>query len=367
MIAVPLVDLKATFHPIKREVMRAFEEIFDNMQLFQGPNLRALEEEFTSYCRATQGLTCSNGTDALTLALRAFDFPPGFEAIIPSHTFFATVESVVHAGGVPVMVDIDPKTYCMDPERIPPALTDKTKVIVPVHIYGHPADMDAIHRVAGARGLTVIEDAAQAHGTKYKGQPAGSLADASSFSFYFTKNLGAFGEAGFCTAKSEAVFERMQLLRHHGHASKFEHVLAGFNLRMDEIQAAVLRAKLPSLDANNARRREIAQQYNDAFADLDIVTPHTADYALPNFHCYVMQTGGRDDLVRHLAECKVGTGIHYKTPSHLQPAVRTFPHRAMPMPVTESVCSRCITLPCYPEMSETQTAHVIDSVKSFYG
>ncbi len=367
MTQVPLVDLRAAYLPIRQQVSDAFEAIFDKMGLFLGDNVQAFEAEFTEYCQADFGLGCSSGTDAATLALEAFDFKPGFEAIVPAHTFFATIESVVHAGGVPVMVDIDPKTYCMDPERVESAITRQTAVVMPVHIYGQPADVDPIVRMARDRKLKVIEDAAQAHGARYKGRPAGSLADAAAFSFYFTKNLGALGEAGFVTAKDEKVFERMKLLRHHGHHSKFEHTLIGYNMRIDELQAAVLRAKLPGLDANNAQRRRIAARYNEAFSELDMVTPYAAPYAGHNYHCYVIQTDRRDELSHHLSECNIGTGIHYKTPAHRQPALRSVPHRAMPLEVTESLCARCLTLPCYPELTDQQIEHVIDSVGRFFG
>lgn len=363
---VPLVDLRATYLPIRKKIHESFDAILDKMGLFLGENVQAFETEFAEYCGADFGLGCSNGTDALTLALSAFDFEPGFEVIVPSHTFFATIESVVHAGGVPVMVDIDPKTYTMDPDRMAAAVTPKTKAVVPVHLYGQPADLDPILRTARGHGLKVIEDAAQAHGARYKGRTAGGLTDAAAFSFYYTKNLGAFGEAGFVTASDPQVFERMKLLRHHGHATKFEHTLIGFNMRIDELQAAVLRAKLPGLDANNAKRRQIAKRFDDAFANLDVVTPFVADYAEPNYHCYVIQTERRDEFVHHLDECGVGTGIHYKQPAHLQPAMKNVPHRAMPLPVTEAVCTRCLTLPCYPELTDEQCAHVVASVQKFF-
>lgn len=290
MIRVPLVDLKATYLPIRERLQQEFDKVFDKMGLFLGENVQAFETEFTEYCQAAFGLACSNGTDAVTLAIKAFDFKPGFEVIVPAHTFFATVESVVHAGGVPVMVDIDPETYCLDADLIAAAVTPKTAAIMPVHIYGQPADVDPILRFAREHRLKVIEDAAQAHGSTYKGRKAGCLADAAAFSFYFTKNLGAFGETGFVTAKDEAVFKRMQLLRHHGHAGKHEHTLIGHNMRPDELQAVILRLKLPNLDANNATRRRIAQRYDEAFAALDVVTPHVADHVEPNYHCYVIQT-----------------------------------------------------------------------------
>lgn len=366
MVQVPLVDLRATYPPIRRQILESFEAVLDKMQLFLGENVQAFEAEFTRYCGADFGLGCSSGTDAVTLALMAFDFKPGFEVIVPSHTFFATVESVVHAGGVPVLVDIDPKTYCLDPDRIEAAITAKTAAIMPVHIYGQPADMDPINRIAGDHGLKTIEDAAQAHGSSYKARMAGSLAAAAAFSFYFTKNLGAFGEAGFVTTADQDTFERMKLLRHHGHSSRFEHTLVGYNMRIDELQAAVLRVKLPMLDANNAKRRTTAGRYDQAFASLDIVTPYVADYAQPNYHCYVIQTDRRDELHHHLAECGIGTGIHYKTPIHLQPAIKTIPHRAHRMPVTESLCRRCLTLPCYPELTDEQVQHVIASVGRFF-
>lgn len=365
MIQVPLVDLRATYLPIRDRLTDSFDRIFDKMWLFLGENVQAFEGEFTSYCEAKHGLGCSNGTDAITLAIKAFGFNPGFEVIIPSHTFFATFESVVHAGGVPVMVDIDPKTYTMDPEHAEAAVTPKTAAIMPVHIYGQPADMDAILQIARDHGLKVIEDAAQAHGSRYKDRLVGGLADAAGFSFYFTKNLGAFGEAGFVTAHDESIFEQMKLLRHHGHTSKFTHDTVGYNMRIDELQAAVLRLKLPTLDEKNAVRRRIAKRYDAAFADLDVVTPFIADYAEPNYHCYVIQSERRDELVHHLTECKIGTGIHYKTPIHQQSVVQRTPSRAMPMPVTESVCNRCLTLPCYPELSDEQIEHVITSVRRF--
>lgn len=365
MIQVPLVDLKATYQPIRDRLADSFERVFDKMGLFLGENVRAFEDEFTRYCNARHGLGCSSGTDAITLAIRAFGFEPGFEVIIPSHTFFATFESVVHAGGVPVMVDIDPKTYTMDPDRADAAVTPKTAAIMPVHLYGQVADMDAIVLVARNHELKVIEDAAQAHGSRYKGRLAGGLADAAGFSFYFTKNLGAFGEAGFVTAHDESVHEQMKLLRHHGHTSKFSHDAVGYNMRIDELQAAVLRLKLPTLDEKNAVRRRIAKRYDDAFADLDIITPFIADYAEPNYHCYVIQTDYRDELVHHLTECGIGTGIHYRIPIHQQPVVQRTPSRAMSMPVTEFICGRCLTLPCFPELSDDQIAHVISSVRRF--
>ncbi|NOS99959.1 MAG: DegT/DnrJ/EryC1/StrS family aminotransferase [Phycisphaerales bacterium] len=365
VVQVPLVDLRATYLPIREALLEQFDAILNRGQLFNGENLRAFESEFTRYCGAHAGFCCSNGTDALTLALTAFDFKPGFEAIVPAHTFFATIESVVHAGGVPVLIDIDPLTCTMDPARIEEALSPRTAVIVPVHIYGQPADMDPILDIARRRNLRVIEDAAQAHGARYKNRPAGSLADAASFSFYFTKNLGAFGEAGFVTVNDDALADRVALFRHHGHRGKFEHEVVGYNMRMDELQAAVLRAKLPRLDELNDIRRNVARRYNDAFADLDVTTPFEADYARHNYHCYVIQTDGRDALAQHLSDRGIGTGIHYKTPVHLQPAMNTIPHRALPMPVTESTCRRCLTLPCFPELTDAQIDHVIRSVRSY--
>jgi dTDP-4-amino-4,6-dideoxygalactose transaminase len=307
----------------------------------------------------------SNGTDALFAALLACGVGPGDEVIAPAHTFFATIEAIVHAGATPVLADVERDTLTLDPAAVRSALTERTRAIVPVHLYGQAADMDPILEIARERDLRVVEDAAQAHGAKYKGRRCGSLGDAASFSFYFTKNLGAVGEGGFVTTNDPAIAEQVRLLRHHGHVSKFEHAIIGYNLRLDELQAAVLRAKLPGLDAGNARRRAHAAHYDTLFAGSALRVPVCRPGNEHVYHVYALRAQRRDELAAHLGERGVGTGIHYRNPGHLQPALRSHPHRAGDMKVTVEACRELISLPMYPQLSEAQVEYVAAQVLEF--
>ena len=287
------MDLKAAFEPIRDEVLREFANVLDNMHLLLGPNAVAFEREFTNYCGARHGVAVSSGTDALFAALVACGVGPGDEVIAPSHTFFATIEAIVHTGAIPVLVDVEPGTLTMDPAQAASAVTDATRAIVPVHLYGHPVDMDPILELARERNLRVIEDAAHAHGAVYKGRRCGSFGDAASFSFYYTKNLGAVGEAGFVTSKDAAVAEKVRLLRHHGHTSKFEHALFGHNLRMDELQAAFLRIRLRDLDHALDRRRANASLYAERLSGGAVETLQSRPILCPATICtrFVSPTG----------------------------------------------------------------------------
>lgn len=362
---VPLVDLRAAFAPVKEQVFREFEAILDGMQLFQGPNTVAFEEEFAAYCGAAHGLGVSNGTDALFAALLACGVGPGDEVIAPAHTFFATIEAIAHTGAIPVLADVERDTLTLDPAAARALVTDRTRAIVPVHLYGQAADMDPLLELARERGLRVVEDAAQAHGAKYKGRPVGSLGDAASFSFYFTKNLGGVGEGGFVTTSDAAIAEQVRLLRHHGHVSKYEHAIVGYNLRLDELQAAVLRAKLPGLDAGNAQRRAHAAHYDRLFAGSAVQVPVCRPGNEHVYHVYALRAPRRDELAEHLARHGVGTGIHYKNPGHLQPALRGVPHRAGDMKVTIEACRELISLPMYPQLTEEQIEYVAGQVLEF--
>jgi dTDP-4-amino-4,6-dideoxygalactose transaminase len=362
---VPLVDLRAAFAPVKDQVFREFETILEGMQLFEGPNTRAFEEEFAAYCGAAYGMGVSNGTDALFAALMACGVGPGDEVITPAHTFFATIEAIVHTGAMPVFADVERDTLTLDPDAVRGAVTEKTRAIVPVHLYGQAADMDPIVEIAREHGLRVIEDAAQAHGAKYKGRSCGSLGDAASFSFYFTKNLGGVGEGGFVSTNDAEVAEQVRLLRHHGHVSKFEHAIVGYNLRIDELQSAVLRAKLPRLDECNARRRAHAARYDALFADTPITVPSCRPEREHVYHCYALRTPRRDKLATWLGEQGVGTGIHYKNPGHLQPALQKHPHRAGDLKVTIEACRGLISIPMYPELREEQVEYVAARVIEF--
>jgi len=362
---VPLVDLRAAFEPVKEQVLREFAAILDGMQLFHGPHTAAFEEEFAAYCGAAHGLALSNGTDALFAALLACGVGPGDEVIAPAHTFFATIEAIVHTGAVPVLADVDRESLTIDPAAARALVTDRTRAVVPVHLYGQAADMDPLLELARERGLRVVEDAAQAHGARYRGRKVVSLGDAAAFSFYFTKNLGAVGEGGFVTTNDAKVAEHVRLLRHHGHVSKYEHAIVGYNLRIDELQAAVLRAKLPGLDAGNARRRAHAAHYARLFAGSAVQVPVCRPGNEHVYHAYAVRAPRRDALAEHLAQRGVGTGIHYKTPGHLQPALRHHPHRAGDMKVTTSACRELISLPMYPQLTAEQIEYVAANALEF--
>ncbi len=362
---IPLVDLKATLPPIRDRLFEEFGAILDGMNLFLGANVQAFEREFADYCGSVHGIGVSSGTDALQAALLACGVGPGDEVVAPALTFFATIEAILHTGATPVLVDVEPGTLTMGPEAFAGVLTPDTKAIVPVHLYGHPADMDALHALARPRKIFVIEDCAQAHGARYKGARAGSLGDLGCFSFYFTKNLGAYGEGGFVTTGSAALAERVRLLRHHGHESKFSHARAGFNWRLDELQAAVVRLKLPALDAGNARRREIAARYAEGLAGTGVRLLEPRGDSEPVYHLYPLRLARRDALRDYLEARGVGTGIHYPIPAHRQPALAGIPHRAGPMQVTDESCGALLSIPMYPELRDEQVDYVIDAIREF--
>jgi dTDP-4-amino-4,6-dideoxygalactose transaminase len=363
---IPLVDLRASYLPIRDELLAAFDRVLGGMELLLGPEQRAFEEAFASYCGTRHAVAVSSGTDALLAALLACGVGTGDEVICPANSFFATVEAVIHAGATPVFVDVDPNTLTLDPGCVRDALSPVTRALLPVHLYGHPADMDPLLELAAEHDLRVIEDAAQAHGARHRGRPCGSLGDAAAFSFYFTKNLGAFGEAGCVTTDDAELAERLRVLRHHGHVSKADHAIAGFNLRMDELQAAVLRIKLRRLDAGNARRREIAARYDDRFAGCPgirtlLVRPHCEAV----HHLYAIRSAQRDRLREHLAHAGVATGIHYPIPAHRQPALAHHRHRCGELGVTEQVCAELLSLPIYPELRDEQVETVARAVREF--
>lgn len=362
---VPLVDLRAAFAPVKEQVFRDFESILDGMQLFQGPHIRALESEFADYCGARHGLGLSNGTDALFAALMACGVGRGDEVIAPAHTFFATIEAIVHVGAIPVLADVEPDTLTLDPDAVREAVTEKTRAILPVHLYGQAADMDPLHEIAREHELRVIEDAAQAHGARYHGRRCGNLGDVASFSFYFTKNLGGVGEGGFVTTNDDEIARQVELLRHHGHVSKFEHEIIGYNLRLDELQAAVLRAKLPTLDEGNAARRAHAARYDALFAGSAARVPVARAGNEHVYHVYTLRVPERDALAAYLGEQGIGTGIHYKNPGHEQPALRHHEHRAGDLKVTREACRELISIPMYPQLTEEQIEYVASHVLAF--
>jgi len=366
-VRVPVCDLRAGYLPIRDQVLQAIDQCLDGMQLFLGPNVRAFETEWAEYCGARHCVGLASGTDALLLLLKACGIGAGAEVITTPFTFFATVEAIVHVGATPVFVDIDPETYCMDPSLLEAAMTPRTGAIIPVHLYGHPVDMDPVRALAKERGIVVLEDGAQAHGGEYRGRRVGSLADAAAFSFYFTKNLGGYGEGGAVTTDSDETAQALVELRNHGETSKYVHQRMGYNNRLDEIQAAVLRIKLKHLDGYNDQRRAIAARYAAALGDTGLVLPTEAEWAKHAYHLYVVRSETRDQLAAHLEKCEIGYSLHYRRPCHLQEAVKNLGIPMPELPVAESAADQVIGLPMYPQLTEEQQDYVIRCVREFAG
>jgi dTDP-4-amino-4,6-dideoxygalactose transaminase len=359
---VPLVDLTAQFAPIKGEVMPAIEEVLDSMHLFLGPNNAAFEDEFAAYCGTQSCVTVGNGTDALHLALRAAEVGPGDEVITVAHTFFATTEAIVLSGATPVYVDIDPDTYLIDAKQIESRVTPRTKAIMPVHLYGQMADMDPIMDIAVRHNLVVIEDAAQAHGATYKSRRAGSVGHLGCFSFYYSKNLGAYGEAGAIVGSDPHLIRRARLLRDHGSEQRYLHEEIGFNSRMDEIQAVILRIKLRQLETWNARRQAHAESYAQLLSDTGLGLPSIGRDRTHVWYVYVVRSQHRDQLQRFLNEREIGSGIHFPVPIHLQPAAKRFGYRANDLHQTEKVAAEVLSIPMYAELTQAQLDWVTTSI-----
>ncbi|MBT3714626.1 MAG: DegT/DnrJ/EryC1/StrS family aminotransferase [Anaerolineae bacterium] len=363
---VQFVDLRKQYAPFKEEILSGIEKVLDGMYLFLGENVQALEKEFSEFCGVTHGIGVSDGTAALHIALRAMDIGPGDEVITVSHTFIATAEAIVLAGAKPVFVDIDPSTYLMDVSQIEAKITSHTKAILPVHLYGQTVDMDTVLDIASRHGLKVIEDACQAHGAEYKGKKAGNLGDAAAFSFYFSKNLGAYGEGGFITTNDDELAKRIRMIRDHGSGEKYHHDLIGFNGRLDEIQAVALRAKLPYLAEWCEKRREHAQLYSELLRDTPAVTPTELPDNNPVYHLYVINTPKRDELQAWLKDKGIFTGIHYPIPIHQQKAMEFLGYQNGDFPVTEQVTKQILSLPIFAELGANEIEFVVDSIKAFY-
>lgn len=360
---VPLVDLQAQYQTIKQDVLAAIETVLDGMQLFLGPQQKAFEQEFAAYCGCRYGISLSNGTDALILALRACDIGSGDEVITVANTFIATVEAISLVGATPVFVDIDPDSYTLDWRQLETVLTMRTRAIIPVHLFGHPAEMKPIMEFARAHGLHVIEDASQAQGTRYNGQRVGSFGDVACFSLYFSKNLGAYGEAGICVTNDEKLDETLRLLRDHGSQVRYQHEIIGANVRMDEIQAAILRVKLPHLDQWNETRRLHAKAYDEQLSGLVERIPAVKPWAEPVYYVYVVQVQERDRFREVLQREGIATGIHYPIPIHLQPACARYGYKAGALPITEAMAERIVSLPMYPELTEEQIGRVVQAAR----
>lgn len=356
---IPLVDLQAQYATIQDEIDQTIHRVIGKSQFIMGPDVPAFEADFAEYCRAAHCVGVASGTAALELTLRACEVGPGAEVITVAHTFIATAEAVSAVGAHPVFVDIDPHTYNLDPALLEQAITPRTRAIVPVHLYGQPADMPRIIEIARAHNLVVIEDAAQAHGAEWNGRRVGTLADAACFSFYPGKNLGAYGDAGAVTTDRPDIAERVRLLRNHGRRDKYVHEVKGYGERIDTLQAAILRVKLAHLDAWTTARRRLAARYDILLADCGLMLPHVADVANPVWHLYVVCSEARDSLLAALNRQHIGTGVHYPVPLHLQPAYADLGYVPGDLPVTERVADECLSLPLFPEMTEAQQDRVV--------
>lgn len=356
---VPFLDLKASYLEMQPEIDAAIKRVLESGLYILGEEVNSFEREFSSYCEAKYCVGLANGLDALHLALLALGVKEGDEVIVPSNTYIATWLAVSQCGATPVPVEPDPATYNIDPSRIEAAITPLTKVILPVHLYGQPADMDAILAIAHKHGLKVLEDAAQAHGASYKGKRLGAHGDVVAWSFYPGKNLGAFGDGGAITTNDREIDERIRVLGNYGSRIKYINDTQGFNSRLDPIQAAVLRVKLRLLDTWNARRKNISKRYQTELINLGLILPFVPDWAESVWHLYVVQYPQRDDLQKKLSDAGIGTIIHYPIPPHLQQAYTELGFNQGKFPLTEKIANRCISLPIGPHLDQAAVTAVI--------
>jgi dTDP-4-amino-4,6-dideoxygalactose transaminase len=360
---IPLVDLQAQYAAIKPEIDAALQGVIEKSAFIMGEPVKRFEAAFAEYCRAKYCIGASSGTTALHLALVVWGIGPGDEVITAPNSFIATAEAISHCGAKPVFADIDPETYTLNPAAVAKAVTPRTKAVIPVHLYGHPAAMDPINEIARAHNLKVLEDAAQAHGAEYKGQRSGTLGEAAAFSFFPGKNLGAYGDGGALVTNDEAIASRARLLANHGREAKYEHKLVGFNYRLDALQAAVLEVKLKHLEAWTERRRQLAAYYDQLLTKAGIAPPKQASWARHVYHLYVVGVKNRDKVMEKMQTEGVSCGVHYPLPLHLQPAYADLGYHKGAFPATEAAAAEVLSLPIYPEMTEDMVKTVVDLLR----
>jgi dTDP-4-amino-4,6-dideoxygalactose transaminase len=363
-IKVPFLDLTSHHAPLRAEFEGAIQEVIDDNAFAGGPFVAQFETEFAAHCDCAYAVGVGSGTEALWLALLAFGIGPGDEVITVPNTFMATAEAITFCGARPVLVDVDESTYTMDPVALEKAVTSKTRAIIPVHLFGQPADMDPIVKVARRYGLFVIEDACQAHGAEYQSRKVGTLGDAACFSFYPGKNLGAFGEAGAVVTNNAEVQEKIRVLRDHGQVCKYYHTMIGWNGRMDGIQAAVLRIKLQHLEKGNELRRSHAAHYDRELQGIEgVMLPIQRAGVRHVYHIYAIRVPDRDEMVRRLTDRGIGCGVHYPVPVHLQEAYRSLGYQRGSFPIAERCAQEFLSLPMFPELTFEQVELVIQSVR----
>ncbi len=364
---VPLIDLKIQHRSIAAEIEAAIKNVCENTAFILSDEMKAFEQEFATYCGAKHGIGVANGTEALFLALKALGIGAGDEVIVPTNTFIATAAAVSHTGAIPVFVDCDPETYCIDPAKISGAITERTKAIIPVHLYGHPADMDTIMNIVRSCGLKVVEDCAQAHGTHYKGKQVGSIGDVSAFSFYPSKTLGAYGDAGMVITNSDELCESIKLLRDNGRTSWYEHAIIGYNSRLDGIQAAILRVKFKYLEKWVEARRAHAARYRELLGDIEELALPVEKYGRHSYYVYVVRVKNRETFMARLKEKGCGCGIHYPIPLHLQPAYAYLGGREGDHPVAEQYAKEIVSIPMFPEMTDAQICEAAAVIREAVG
>ena len=363
---VPFLDLKAQYESIRNEIGTTLQQVLDKTAFAGGPFVEKFEKEFASFCQCDFAIGVGSGTDALWMVLLGMGIGEGDEVITTPNTFIATAEAISFSGAIPVFVDIDERTYTMNPDLLERAITPKTKAVIPVHLFGQMADMERIMQIAQTHGLFVVEDACQAHGAEYKQRRAGSIGDAGCFSFYPGKNLGAYGEAGAIVTINAELAEKMRMFRDHGQAKKYYHSIIGWNARMDGFQGAVLSVKLKHLPAWNEARRKNAQLYDELLIDVDnVIAPVEADCAKHIYHIYAIRTKNRDVLISTLAERDIFCGIHYPIPIHLQEPYKFLGHEKGSFPIAERCAEELVSLPMFPELSQEQIERVSHEIKCF--
>jgi len=356
---IPLLDLKTQHQQIKVEIDEALQRVIDSAQFILGPEVTAFEERFADYCGVKHCIALNSGTSALHLALLAKGIGPGDEVITVSMTFVATTAAVLYCGATPIFVDVEPDTWNLDPSLVEAAITERTRAILPVHLHGLMADMDPIMEIARRHGLAVIEDAAQSHGARYQGRNAGSIGSIGCFSFYPGKNLGAFGEGGAVVTSDPELAGKMRLLRDWGQASKYRHIVPGYNYRMDALQAAVLNVKMGHIEEWTERRRSVAGEYDRLLANRGAQLPAAPSHSRHVYHVYAVRLPERDQVQAALGAAGVATGIHYPVPVHLQEAYADLGYRRGALPITEQAADQFLSLPIYPELTQAQIEEVV--------
>lgn len=357
---IPFLNLKQVNEPHQIAIQAAIERVMASGWYILGREVDTFEQQFAAYCQTRHCIGVANGLEALTLVLKAWEFPAGSEVIVASNAYIASVLSITNAGLTPVLVEPDPQTYLLDPDRLEAAVSARTKAILPVHLYGRCCEMDPINTVAARFGLKVLEDAAQAHGATYEGQRAGNLGDAAGWSFYPSKNLGAFGDAGAITTNDDQLADRLRALRNYGSAQKYVNEYLGYNSRLDEVQAAILSAKLPRLDSENERRRQLARHYLTTLRHPDVVLPPGDRIDQDVWHLFVIQHARRDDLRAYLSEQGIGTDVHYPIPPHHQQAYASY--KPLSLPIAEQLHRKVVSLPLNPALTDAELDYIVETI-----